>query len=82
MKYQRRFKCRECSTDFDEGEILLARNPFDETEMITGCPKCKAPDSFELLCDVEGCKRPATCGTPTEQGYRQTCGLHLPERNG
>ncbi len=30
-----------------------------------------------LLCDVEGCEEPVTCGTPTADGYRSTCSRHM-----
>jgi hypothetical protein len=33
----------------------------------------------ELWCDEQGCKRRATCGTPTPAGYRKTCGQHIPK---
>jgi len=48
-------------------------------------------DAFEALgwpdpmpmpegeCDVEGCTRPATCGTPTADGYRNLCWKHFEE---
>jgi hypothetical protein len=30
-------------------------------------------------CDEPGRVRPATCGTPTADGYRNTCGQHQPK---
>ena len=35
-------------------------------------------DDIGHICDEEGCIEPATCGTPTEEGYRSTCGEHRP----
>jgi len=34
-----------------------------------------APDAW---CDESGCKERYTCGTPTPNGYRKTCGKHIP----
>ncbi|MBI3936719.1 MAG: hypothetical protein HY323_07055 [Betaproteobacteria bacterium] len=48
-------------------------------------------DAFEALgwpdpkpypegeCDEPNCHREVTCGTPTAQGYRHTCGKHRPK---
>ena len=30
----------------------------------------------DMRCDEPGCKRQRTCGTPTKDGYRSTCGEH------
>lgn len=32
-----------------------------------------------LLCEIEGCKREATCGSPTDEGYKRLCGKHFNE---
>jgi len=36
------------------------------------------PDA--MLCEEPGCHERATCGTPTEKGYRTTCSKHAPRR--
>lgn len=32
----------------------------------------------EDACDEPGCGERATCGVPVQDGYRRTCGLHVP----
>jgi len=58
--------------------ILSGLNPFDNSQ-ISGCPHCFSIDHFVLICDEPDCKSDATCGTPTDNGYRQTCGKHVPK---
>ena len=31
------------------------------------------------ICDEPGCCDQVSCGTPTENGYRSTCGKHAPK---
>ncbi len=31
----------------------------------------------ECECEIEGCHEHATCGTPTADGYKRTCGKHF-----
>lgn len=71
-------RCEECDWHGEESEILTAKNPFDETETINGCPNCKSVDSIRVACDEPGCFEFSSCGTPTDNGYRQTCGKHAP----
>ena len=72
-----RFKCSECRVILEDGEILRAMNPFDQTEEIAGCPKCSAINPFRLVCDEPGCREEVTCGyRPSKDGYRQTCSKH------
>jgi len=33
----------------------------------------------EQECDIAGCHKEATCGTPTPGGYRNVCGKHFRE---
>ena len=69
-------RCEECNWIGDEEEILTAKNPFEETETITGCPKCKSVDSLRIACDEPGCVEFSSCGTLTKEGYRNTCYKH------
>jgi hypothetical protein len=73
-----RWRCETCGEIFHPGDVLTAANPFDANENVTGCPSCKAIDSFAVACDDPGCPREATCGCPTENGYRSTCWEHAP----
>jgi hypothetical protein len=73
------YRCDECRrwTGAHE-EMLEAPNPFALDETINGCPLCRAIERFEMLCDEPGCDESASCGTPTKDGYRQTCSRHMP----
>jgi len=68
------FKCKEC------GKItktyLKAKNPFNKTDDIFGCPNCKGINTLYRICDEPNCKEIAICGFPTDKGYRNTCGKH------
>lgn len=69
--------CKSCDWQGLVSELLTAQNPFDPGETISGCPKCKAIDDAIVACDEPGCWREATCGWPSESGYRWTCGKHM-----
>ena len=43
------------------------------------CIYCGAESDF-VLCDEPECEREVTCGTPTPDGYRSTCGEHMPRQ--
>lgn len=73
-----RLRCTACKHQFMRHVMLVADNPFDDTDEIHGCPNCFAAEHIELLCEVNGCERPASCGTPVVGGYAQTCGEHMP----
>jgi len=51
-------------------EALYAPNPFDPDDTLIGCPLCKSVSSLVQACDVRECWQEATCGTPTDDGYR------------
>jgi len=72
---------RRCHWRGVMSEVLEAPNPFCKDETIYGCPSCKAIDTVVVGCDEPNCKEVATCGTPTEKGYRNTCVRHMPKEN-
>lgn len=72
------WKCSECEAITVESELLVAPNPFNPLESVSGCPACKAVADFALQCDEPECRQRATCGTPTAEGYAHTCGSHTP----
>lgn len=76
-----RWRCEECRAIHDDSELLTAQNPFDAAQDINGCPKCAAVDNFTQVCDVGGCEQEASCGWPSESGYRRTCFRHYNEGN-
>ena len=75
-----RIRCCECKWTGISDDALIAQNPFSEdpSDTISGCPQCKAIDQMERLCDEPGCFEPITMGTPTVDGYRETCRKHAP----
>lgn len=79
----KRWRCKACNQVSFESDLLTAPSPFDHTETLTGCPKCKSCDEgFSMLCDEHGCNREVNCGWPTGvlddpwSGYRHTCSAH------
>ena len=69
---------RHCNWTGRYLDVLQAPSPFDETDVLYACPACRTVDSVRVACDEPGCWRESTCGTNTENGYRRTCGEHLP----
>lgn len=80
------FRCDLCNKDSYQKDILRAVSPFDPDDEITGCPHCKAAvgdGEWIEICDIEGCGKPATCGTPLKGGgYLRGCFKHYQEANG
>jgi hypothetical protein len=72
--------CPDCSWRGQDHDLLRAANPFDASEVITGCPNCHSVNDKPWACDEPGCWWAATCGTPTDDGYRSTCNEHRPRQ--
>jgi len=72
----RRCKCTECGRVIPTSKMLIAPHPFDSDDIVSGCPHCQSIEKFVLLCDVHGCSEIASCGWPSEDGYRATCYNH------
>jgi hypothetical protein len=71
---------RRCNWTGDSNEMLTAPNPFDPEDTLTVCPECKTLEhSVWMACDEPGCWRAVTAGTPTTDGYRNTCYDHTPK---
>ena len=74
-----KYICDECGWAGLKSQLLYNLNPFDESITISACPCCKILNStVSIACDTLNCWDPATCGTPTNNGYRKTCGKHRP----
>ena len=73
----KKWKCSECDTVTDEDGILTANNPFVAKDIIQGCPNCFSVNTMKIVCDEYGCEKLATCGYPTDEGYRNSCGEHM-----
>ena len=81
----RQWRCLECGEISLQTELLTAPSPFDEADIITGCPKCKGVEGFKEICDEPGCEAEATCGFPVKHGfdgYRRTCWEHQRQYSG
>lgn len=70
--------CEECGWHGREDELLWATSPFAD-EQISACPHCKTVESTRAACDERDCWDLVSCGTPTPNGYRSTCGKHRPQ---
>lgn len=75
-----KLRCTACNHQVLASEILHAPNPFYASDIIDGCPECFSINSLECLCDEPGCDMPGTCGWPSPDGYRHTCGKHWREK--
>ena len=73
--------CAECNWRGHLKDVLTALNPFDLEDEIVGCPRCKSVNSISGVCDEMGCEEIDTCGFPTPEGYRRTCGKHYRQYN-
>ena len=74
-----RILCRTCNWRGSRADRLVAPHPFTPGTLIYGCPQCEDVECFAVVCDEDGCWLPVTCGTPTTDGYRQTCSKHRPD---
>lgn len=73
-----RMTCTSCDWMGIESERLRCPNPFSSTtvDIIFGCPECYEVNTFEVLCDVEGCNLNPSIGKPTKEGYKRLCWRH------
>lgn len=69
--------CSGCGHHCTVELLLRAQHPFDPDDFVEGCPECLSVDHFEIVCDEPGCRQVASCGFPTRNGYRNTCGEHF-----
>lgn len=70
---------RRCSWCGPDTNALTAPNPFDKDDTLYGCPGCKDVNTLQEACDEPDCWEFSSCGTPTPNGYRRTCGKHMPK---
>lgn len=75
-----KWRCDRCFKWSGMGsELLSAPNPFVEGDTLYACPECFTMDRIFQACDEPGCWNARSCGTPTPDGYRQTCDDHRPK---
>jgi hypothetical protein len=86
--------CKECDWKGFSFNLLRATNPFSPEACMKrpslswtdlfACPICREICSYritaETVCDEPDCFQPIVMGTPTLEGYRQTCSLHNPAK--
>ena len=77
QKDKARCKNWRCNWKGLEQEILLAPNPFDASDQLQGCPKCKDINTMLVCCYEAECWEFVDGGEPTPAGYKQACGDHL-----
>jgi hypothetical protein len=82
MSEHNKWRCKNwrCAWVGPTDQILTAPDPFNEGNTLTACPQCRDVDALVAACFAEGCTKPAGCGTPTPDGYRWSCGDHVPDK--
>jgi len=76
MSAAKLWECKACSAICEEPALLTAPSPFDAADTLYACPACKSVEGFNEICDEPGCRKHASCGFPTDGGYRRTCFDH------
>lgn len=72
-----RVRCDGCNQIVEQDDLLEAAHPFAPNDIIHGCPICRqCEDGFTAVCDEGACEALASCGWPSEAGYRRTCYEH------
>jgi hypothetical protein len=70
---------RRCGWVGDSSELHYFNHPFHQDETVGVCPKCATIEtSIWQACDEPECERTASGGTPTAEGYSNTCYEHVP----
>lgn len=74
--------CRHKHFDSDTvwvGIISAGAHGFNVHGTMHVCPECYGVENtLQRACDENGCWKTVTCGTPTPNGYRNTCSKHAP----
>ena len=92
MKQKRLSKwvCVACGWRGKDDELLEAKSPFRDDDVLIACPSCKLTDGFTEACDMEDCWCDASGGYPMKNGsmtfsgddtrddYLRTCSKHAP----
>jgi hypothetical protein len=69
--------CSECGWHGYVGDVDRVKGPGSDDIWLV-CRECRMPEHLLRVCDEPGCWDKATCGTPSPDGYRSTCGRHKP----
>ncbi len=70
--------CTECDWHGMDNEVCQVKDPGGDQVWLV-CPDCRAPEHILSACEHDGCWKAASCGTPKDGGYLQTCGKHAPK---
>jgi hypothetical protein len=77
-----KIRCTECGWEGNLANVgeVTDPDPLPDTIPQTWrvCPACRTPENFRSLCDEPGCVVEVSRGTPTANGYRNTCHFHAP----
>jgi hypothetical protein len=71
-------RCSECRWIGFAQEIDKVKDQKSD-DAWSVCPNCRTPEHILVCCDEEDCWEQLTCGSPTPDGYRSTCGKHQPK---
>lgn len=73
-------KCNFCNWQGKDNELHEVQTTDGNSYLV--CPKCHGlENTCYTACDFSDCWNEVTCGTPTPDGYRTTCGKHKPGPN-
>ena len=74
------YRCDDCGWRGQETDICMVADPAEPNPNRAikwhVCPKCRQANQFTNMCDEPSCREKATCGWPSDQGYRRTCEKH------
>lgn len=72
-------QCSECEWRGPANDLLRAPSPFLDGEELVACPSCGRVDGTMIfsLCEIQGCNKVATCGTPLAGTYGRLCSAHF-----
>jgi hypothetical protein len=71
------WECKECGWRGNDSEIVQFADPEMPGNSWRICPNCRNAECFDNMCDEPaGCRRIASVGWPSPDGYRRTCYEH------
>lgn len=80
IQLSRIWLCTQCLKRVAYTDILLAENPFDKDDNLTGCPHCRSVNPFVPACEHEDCANDTSCaGVGIGEKYVYTCTKHRKE---
>jgi hypothetical protein len=74
------WRCDECDHRLTKEAMVVHNIPHPKPGFasvpVHQCPECGAVGQFVNVCDEPECHKDASCGWPSPEGYRRTCGDH------